>query len=61
MSDNPTKLYDPVMATLGLLLDEVRLLVEDGIFGQVEVNSEAMTATAALVDQMDIFPTRSEV
>ena len=49
MADGLREAYGPVLGTLRLLLDEIRLLVDDGVFGLVLEDEEATTVTAALV------------
>ena len=50
MADGLREAYGPVLGTLRLLLDEVRLLVDDGVFGLVEEGQEALPMTISLVD-----------
>ena len=50
MAEHVREVCAPVLGTLRLLLDEIRLLVEDGSFGQVQEENPEPTATAAPVD-----------
>ena len=60
MAENLREVCAPVLGTLRLLLGEIRLLLDDGSFGQVQEDEEATTVVGALVDGTGIRSTHVE-
>jgi hypothetical protein len=47
VSDSPTKLHDPFLAQLALLLDAARAVVDGVLFGEVEEDDEPFQEPSA--------------